>query len=31
MQKETGPNEQANTDTLGPYDIFSRGLRRSMK
>ena len=31
MQKETGTNEQTNTDTLDPYDLFSRGLRRSMK
>ena len=31
MQKETGTNEQANTDTLDPYDLFSRGLRRSTK
>ena len=30
MQKETGANEQTNTDTLDPYDLFSRGLRRSM-
>ena len=27
MQKETGTNEQTNTDTLDPYDLFSRGLR----
>ena len=31
MQKETGTNEQTNTDTLDPYDLFSRGLRRSME
>ena len=30
MQKETGANEQTNTDTLDPCDLFSRGLRRSM-
>ena len=29
--KRTGTNEQTNTDTLDPYDLFSRGLRRSMK
>ena len=31
MQKGTGINEQTNTDTLDPYDLFSRGLRLSMK
>ena len=31
MQKGTGTNEQTNTDTLDPYDLFSRGLRQSMK
>ena len=31
MQKETGTNEQINTDTLDAYDLFSRGLRRSTK
>ena len=31
MQKETGTNEQTNTDTLDPYDLFSRGLRWSTK
>ena len=31
MQKGTGTNEQTNTDILDPYDLFSRGLRRSMK
>ena len=31
MQKATGTNERMNTDTLDPYDLFSRGLRRSMK
>ena len=31
MQKETGKNKQANTDTLDPYDLFSRRLRRSIK
>ena len=31
MQKGTGTNEQTNTDTLDTYDLFSRGLRRSMK
>ena len=31
MQKETGTNERANTDFLDPYDLFSRGLRRSTK
>ena len=31
MQKETGTNEQANTDTLDPDDLFSRGLRRSAR
>ena len=39
MQKATGKatgtnertNERTNTDTLDPYDLFSRGLRRSMK
>ena len=31
MQKETGTNEQTNTDTLDPYDLFSSGLGRSMK
>ena len=31
MQKGTGTNEQTNTDTLEPYDLFSRGLRRSVK
>ena len=25
MQKETGTNEQVNTDTLDPDDLFSRG------
>ena len=31
MQKVAGTNEWTNTDTLDPYDLFSRGLRRSMK
>ena len=31
VSKRTGTNEQMNTDTLDPYDLFSRGLRRSMK
>ena len=31
MQKETGTNEQTNTDALDSYDLFSRGLRRSTK
>ena len=31
MQKGTGTNEQTKTDSLDPYDLFSRGLRRSMK
>ena len=31
MQKEAGTNEQKNTDALDPYDLFSRGLRRSPK
>ena len=31
MQNETGTNEQTNTDTLDPYDLFLRGLRRRMK
>ena len=31
MQKETGTNEQTNTDTLDPYDLFLRGLKRSTK
>ena len=31
MQKATGTNERTNTDTLDLYDLFSRGLRRSMK
>ena len=31
MQKETGTIKQTNTDTLDPYDLFSKGLRRSMK
>ena len=31
MQKETGTNERTNTDTPDPYDLFSRGLRQSMK
>ena len=31
MQNETGTNEQTNTDTLDPYDLFLRGLIRSMK
>ena len=31
MQKEPGTNEQENTDILDPYDLFSRGLRRSTK
>ena len=31
MQKETGTNEQTNTDILDPYNFFSRGLRRSTK
>ena len=31
MQKEPGTNEQENTDILDPYDLFSRGLRRSKK
>ena len=25
MQKETGTNEQTNTDALDLYDLFSRG------
>ena len=29
--KGTGTNERTNTDTLHPYDLFSRRLRRSMK
>ena len=31
MQKGARTNEQTNTDTLDPYDLFSRGLRQSMK
>ena len=31
MQKQTGTNEQTNTDTLDPCDLFSRGLRQSTK
>ena len=31
MQKEAGTNEQTDTDALGSYDLFSRGLRRSPK
>ena len=31
MQKVVDTNEWTNTDTLNPYDLFSRGLRRSMK
>ena len=31
MQKGTGTNEQTNTDILDPYDLFSRGLRRSFQ
>ena len=31
MQKGTGTNKQTNEDTLDPYNLFSRGLRRSMK
>ena len=31
MQKGTGTNERTNTDTLVPYDLFSRGLRRNTK
>ena len=31
MQKGTGTNKRTNTDALDPYDLFSRGLRRSMK
>ena len=31
IQKETDTNERTNTDTLAPYDLFSRGMRRSTK
>ena len=31
MQNGTGTNEQTNTDTLEPYDPFSRRLRWTMK
>ena len=31
MQKGTSTNEQTNADTLDPYDLYSRELRRSMK
>ena len=31
MQKATDTNEQTNNDTLDPHDLFSRGMRRSMK
>ena len=31
MQKVAGTNERTNTGTLDPYDLFSRGLRQSMK
>ena len=31
MQKETGTNKQTKTNTLDPYDLFSRRLRRSTK
>ena len=27
----TGTNKRTNTDTLDPYDLFSRGLRQSIK
>ena len=30
-KKATGTNKRTNTDILDPYDLFSRGLRRSMK
>ena len=30
-KRGTGTNKRTNTDTLDPYDLFSRGLRRSMK
>ena len=31
MQKETGTKEKTNADTLDPYDLLSRGVRRSAK
>ena len=30
-KKATGTNERTNTDTPEPYDLFSRGLRRSFQ
>ena len=30
-KEQVQTNERTNTDTLEPYDLFSRGLRQSMK